>query len=325
MNTLQVLYHGNCLDGVVSAAIMTRFLLQSECAGAAVTYRGMAHAPRDPYGEDHAITFSADTNAVVDFRYSPSDRLHWWCDHHETSFLTPADQENFERRGDPRHCFVPSAPSCAGVLLRWLTEEHGFAGQHFSPLVEWVDLVDSAGFRDPTQAVELREPALQLMALLESAPGPELTDFLIEELQREELAAVHARPRIQQALAPVLQRHRESIDLFRARMAVRHGVATFDLTQDAVNGFNKFIPYYLDPHVRYTVGLTHSEQRSKVSVGSNPWDRPSPLTNLGALCKRYGGGGHAVVGAISLAPTELPAARKAYEEIIELLGEDTPG
>ncbi len=319
MSTLQVLYHGNCFDGVVSAAIMTRFLLQSECPGAAVTYRGMAHVPRDPYGEDHAQTFSADTNAVVDFRYSPSENLHWWCDHHETSFLTPADQEHFESRRDPRHYFIPSAPSCAGILLRWLVDEHGFVDQHFSDMVPWVDLVDSAGFRDPNQAVELREPALQLMALLESAPGPELTNFLIEQLQQEDLDQIHARPLIQQALVPVLQRHGEAIDLFRARMEVKHGVAAFDLTQDPVSGFNKFIPYYLQSGLRYTVGLTHSDQRAKVSVGSNPWERPSPLENLGALCKRYGGGGHSVVGAISLAPTDLDTARRAYHEIIEIL------
>jgi hypothetical protein len=73
--------------------------------------------------------------------------------------------------------------------------------------------------------------------------------------------------------------------------------------------------------VRYTVGVTRSPRRAKVSVGSNPWRRPAPLTNIGDLCLRYGGGGHAVVGAVSFPPEEIDAARRAALEIAEILRE----
>jgi hypothetical protein len=50
-------------------------------------------------------------------------------------------------------------------------------------------------------------------------------------------------------------------------------------------------------------------------VGSNPWS-PRPRTqNLAALCERYGGGGHPVVGAISFMPEDLPRARGIAQEI----------
>ena len=89
-----------------------------------------------------------------------------------------------------------------------------------------------------------------------------------------------------------------------------------NLSADGVGGFNKFIPYHLQPAARYTVVLTATATRAKVSVGSNPWQRPQPLINLAELCGRYGGGGHAVVAAISLPPEELEQARTAARAIV---------
>ena len=57
----------------------------------------------------------------------------------------------------------------------------------------------------------------------------------------------------------------------------------------------------------------------KVSVGSNPWSKREPSVNLAKVCERYGGGGHARVGAISFDVTQNAAARKAAQEIVEEL------
>jgi nanoRNase/pAp phosphatase (c-di-AMP/oligoRNAs hydrolase) len=51
-------------------------------------------------------------------------------------------------------------------------------------------------------------------------------------------------------------------------------------------------------------------------VGSNPW-APRPRThNIAKICERYGGGGHAVVGAVSFKPEEVAEARQAVQEIV---------
>ncbi len=316
---LQVLYHGNCLDGVLSAAIFSRFYRDRHAPGAGVSFRAMAHGRNDPFGADHDATFHAEVNAVMDFRYSPSPRLQWWCDHHHTAFLEPAHREHFEQDSSGRKRFDPAAPSCAGLLVRWLREEHGHDEPLFAEHARWADLVDSAAFTSPAQAVELAEPALQLMALLEAAPGPQLTDSLIHGLAQEPLDRVAGRPEVRAALAPVLAEHGRHMEVFRERMQVERRVATFDLTDDDVEGFNKFIPYHLVPDLDYTVGLTLSARRAKVSVGSNPWERPEQLVNLGELCQRYGGGGHPVVGAVTLEPEQVGEARRVYEEIVETL------
>lgn len=316
---LQILYHGNCFDGVCSAAVFTRFHRDLVAPAADVIHRGMTHGQGDPYGPNHDATFWADENAVVDFRYSPSPRLTWWCDHHQSAFICPEHRLHLEENPGPRRCFDATAPSCAGLLARWLSAEHGFDATPFADLVRWADVIDAARFTDPAQAVELAEPALQLMTLLEAAPPGALVQQMLDGLALGTLEDVYASPDIRRALQPIVDEHWRTVEHFRRRMKVEGGVAYTDLTADGVGGFNKFIPYYLRDGLRYTVVLTVTDTRAKISVGSNPWQRPHPLTNIAELCARYGGGGHPVVGAVSMAPTDVERARLAAGEIARAL------
>jgi hypothetical protein len=120
-------------------------------------------------------------------------------------------------------------------------------------------------------------------------------------------------------LPPLLERHRRSIAILRDRTQFEDGTIYFDITDHDLEGYNKFIPYYLHPESIYSVGLSKSTFRVKVSVGSNPWAHTEPRVNLAKICERYGGGGHARVGAISFDVTQNEAARKAANEIVEEL------
>ena len=46
------------------------------------------------------------------------------------------------------------------------------------------------------------------------------------------------------------------------------------------------------------------------------WAPVAPKHNLASICERYGGGGHARVGAISLEPGALEKARSVAAEIV---------
>ena len=89
-----------------------------------------------------------------------------------------------------------------------------------------------------------------------------------------------------------------------------------------LDGYNKFIPYYLFPEGVYSVGVSRSPVRAKVSVGTNPWTKRPHRQNLAKLCEQYGGGGHAVVAAISFKPNALDQARQAAREIAQKLQAD---
>ena len=126
-------------------------------------------------------------------------------------------------------------------------------------------------------------------------------------------------PFVAAVLPPLLERHHRSIDILRQRSEEKDGTIFFDITDLDLEGYNKFIPYYLFPDSIYNVGLSKSSFRVKVSVGSNPWSKREPTVNLAKVCERYGGGGHARVGAISFDVNQSDAAHKAALEIVEEL------
>jgi hypothetical protein len=132
------------------------------------------------------------------------------------------------------------------------------------------------------------------------------------------LQEVLDQPWVASLLPPLLKRHQQAIDLIRDRSESKQGTIYFDITDQPLEGYNKFIPYYLHPEATYSIGLSKSSFRTKVAVGSNPWTKTPPenMVNLATICERYGGGGHARVGAISFPPDREDEARKAAAEIV---------
>jgi nanoRNase/pAp phosphatase (c-di-AMP/oligoRNAs hydrolase) len=51
-------------------------------------------------------------------------------------------------------------------------------------------------------------------------------------------------------------------------------------------------------------------------VGSNPWSQVPRTHNIAAICERYGGGGHPVVGAISVNEGGVERARQIAAEVL---------
>ena len=99
-------------------------------------------------------------------------------------------------------------------------------------------------------------------------------------------------------------------EIIRKQAHCDDGVVSFDLVDQGLEGYNKFIPYYLFPHSVYTVSVLTSSFRTKVSVGSNPWATEPVEHNLATICERYGGGGHPRVAAISFEIGETVTVRR---------------
>ena len=140
------------------------------------------------------------------------------------------------------------------------------------------------------------------------------------------LAEVLLQPFVAPLLPPLLERHQQAIELIRDRAEDRDGTIFFDITDQQWEGYNKFIPYYLYPQATYSIGLSKSSFRTKVSVGSNPWTKAdrSKMVNLAQVCERYGGGGHARVGAISFPAGQADQARAAAAVIVAELRATNP-
>jgi hypothetical protein len=313
----RILYHANCFDGCASAAWLGRFLQAREGARlSAITHVPVHHQVGNPFPDD---AFSADLNAVVDFRYSPSPRLDWWFDHHQSAFQPASDRAHFDADRTGQRFWDPTAPSCTGFIARVARERFGFAAPELAELVRWADVIDAAAFPSAEMAVRLEEPALRIMTFLEATRDPEAPGKLIEALRSLPLAEVAALPWVAGPLAPVLEAHFRSIEAVRAAARLEGEVAVVDLARAGIPAGNKFVLYFLFPTARYTVTVSQDPKRSKVSVGSNPWARPPRAHDISRICERYGGGGHPVVGAVSLGPGEIDRAREVAGEIVRTL------
>jgi hypothetical protein len=313
---VRVFYHDKCFDGASSAALFSRFYRERIRSDVDFVYSGLLHRAGSLFDEKQ---FDGDENAIVDFKYSSSPKITWWFDHHESAFLSPADAAHFEQDQSNRKFYDPDFKSCTSFIAMIAKERFGFDPRPVSELVQWTDIVDGAMYEDAKSAVEMKAPAMKLTMAIESATDRDFVKTMIPLLAYQSLSEILEAPFVAAVLPPLLERHQRSIEILRQRSVEKDGTIFFDITDLDLEGYNKFIPYYLHPDSIYSIGVSKSSFRVKVSVGSNPWSKRPPTVNLARICERYGGGGHARVGAISFDVTQGEAAHKAALEIAEEL------
>ena len=317
---VRVFYHDKCFDGACSASLFSRFHRECIRQDASYEFWGLVHRAGALFKE---ADFIGDENAIVDFKYSASPAITWWFDHHLSAFLTPEDHQDYlkgmaDGRYTNRRFYDPKFISCTSFLAKIASEKFGFNAEPVKELIRWADIVDGALYESPQAAVEMAEPAMKLTLVIESTQDPAFVPRLIPLLTEMPLAEVLQQPFVAELLPPLLERHQQALSLIRERSESKDGTIYFDITDYQLEGYNKFIPYYLHPEATYSIGLSKSSFRTKVAVGSNPWTKVDPKTmvNLATICERYGGGGHARVGAISFPPDRSDAAREAAAEIV---------
>jgi hypothetical protein len=310
---VRVFYHDRCFDGSCSAALFSRFYRERIRGDVDFVYSGLLHRAGSLFNE---ADFDGDENAIVDFKYSSSPKITWWFDHHESAFLSPADAAHFEQDESNRKFYDPAFKSCASFIATIAQSRFGFDPAPVAELVRWSEIVDGALYADAKTAVEMEAPAMKLTMVIEATQDPKFLPRLIPLLASKPLAEIIKEPFVASLLPPLLERHRRSIALLKDHIESKDGTLFFDISGSEMEGYNKFVPYYLHPESIYSVGLSSSNFRVKVSVGSNPWAPAEPIVNLAKICERYGGGGHARVGAISFAVDQQESARKAAREIV---------
>lgn len=309
---VRVLFHDHCFDGAASAAFITKFLQSKFYPDAEFRYTGLAHKADQLF---EPSLFDGDVNAIVDFKYATDPRVTWWFDHHQSAFLSPEDAEHFRHDTTGRKFLDPSFRSCTKYISTLVSERYGFEAPDLEELVTWADIVDGALYKDAEVAVEMNEPAMKLTLVIEGSKGPRLVQKIIGLMQHCRLAQIIREPEICAEYKRLHQIHLHNIDVIKKEGSCDQGVIYFDLVNYGIEGYNKFIPYYLFPDSAYTVSVLTSTFRTKVSVGSNPWVREPLRHNLATICERYGGGGHPKVGAISFPIGAVAEARKAAAEI----------
>jgi hypothetical protein len=295
---------------------MTRFLEDRFYPGAEFSYTGLAHRADQTFEDS---LFDGDANAIVDFKYATHPNLTWWFDHHQSAFLSPQDAEHFRLDTSGQKFLDPTFRSCTKYIATVVKEKYDFSAPDLDELVTWADIVDGAVYASAKDAVELKAPAMKLTLVIEGTTAPNLVQKIIRMMQTQTLEHIITDEEVQAEYKILHDRHMHNIDVICKAGSCERGVIFFDLVDYGIEGYNKFIPYYLFPDSTYSVSVSTSTFRTKVSVGSNPWVKAPLAHNLASICERYGGGGHPRVGAISFPIGAVERAREVAAEIREEL------
>jgi hypothetical protein len=328
MRNVVVATHGHCFDGLCSAVMFTR-LMKHVHAGEtlAFTYRGMGYGPGQ--GSVDQAVLTGEDNAVLDYRFTTAPQLTWYFDHHVSAFVTDDDRATYASRargevpGGRRMFHDGAYGSCTKLIADIGRERFGLDTEGSAELIRWADMIDSASFPSAQMAVTKAEPVLQLMSVVEHQGTDAFLTSMVPRLLQEPLEEVARSEGVQAAYAPIAEHQSAFVELVKSRADIVGGgrVVLVDLSPVVIDVATKFVTYALWPESAYSVVVSRSASKCKLSIGYNPWS-PTPRThNIAAICERYGGGGHPVVGAISLPVTDVARAVALGREIAEELAQ----
>jgi len=308
------IYFHNDLDGIASAAIILNFLRS----------RG------DDFLKYKVVDFQIPKNwtdlkfknpaIIVDFLYHP--KADFWFDHHPANFLKPAWKKNFHQTKFLH--WDPSYKSCCRLILDRLTKYFGFKPpKYFKELAYWLDKIDGAAYSSVKEAMNIKLPAIQIAASLETSYQKEknINYFkeLIKALSRQSFKEVAQLPSVQVRFREYKKMFQSSLKFFKENIFLYKKIAFIDESVKNVLGL-RYAAFYFYPKIFYFVRLIKRNRIFSVGVGSNPWHRPTDKVHIGNFLKKYNGGGHQYVGRADFKTKQ--DALKASKEIIKFLNKN---
>lgn len=204
------------------------------------------------------------------------------------------------------HILDPTADSAARVVYRYYGGKDRFPNLH-PDLMDAVDKGDSARFARE----EVADPQgwVLLNFLMDSRTGlGRFRQFRISNYQLMMELIDHCRGLDVEEILE-LPDVRERVDLYREsqvkaeeqirRCATEYGnLVVLDLrNEEVIHPTNRFLLYALFPECNISIHMMWGKQKKNTvfAIGASIFNR-SCATNIGALCLRHGGGGHAAAG-----------------------------
>lgn len=312
--------HGHCFDGMASAALFTT-LLKRLRPGEQQQYKILSCG----YGPNMSTVpegwLDGEENAILDFRYTKTERLTWYFDHHLTAFASEAERDaalagaGATKEATPHLHFDPACGSCSKLLRDTAASFYGVDLSDLDELVRWADVIDTASFASAADAVRRDVPVLQLASVVEQHGDRAFLEAVVPMLAARGVVEVAKDPWIQGLWAPLAVSHAALLERVKGRSRREGRVVFTDLSDAPAETTAKFMSYALFPEAMYSVTLSRAKQHYKLAVGYNPWCGAARLHNIATICRRYGGGGHPVVGAATFRLGDERQARAAAAEV----------
>lgn len=247
---------------------------------------------------------------------------HLVFDHHSSEM-----QRNTAHVGN--HVIDPAAPSAARVLYRHFGGKAAFP-RIGDDMMEAVDKADSAQY---TLEEALHPTGWTLLNFLMDARtglgrfrGFRISNYqlmmdLIDACRTMPIQEILALPDVRERVELYLDHEGRAVDQLLSASTVHGNVVLLDMRdQDPIWATNRFLVYALFPSCNLSIhrmwGLRR--QNTVFAIGKSIFDRRC-ATDVGALCLRYGGGGHRAAGTCQV---EHSMADKVLGELIEAAQRD---
>lgn len=311
MKNSTLYFHYPCFDGLVSAVLASEFL---------ESHQGWHIANLEPVDYNVRDTWLS-TNlkspaGVVDFLYHP--QAEFWADHHQTSILTAAAKDDFERRKRKSSIlFDVHAKSCASLLFRALRRFLSHK-PHLKDLVAWSEKIDSAQYSSVEEAILGDAPALRIARTLSSSNETDLdyARFLLRELRDHDLSQVADRTDVRNRESKVRRSILNGLESVKGKLRLeKGGVAVFDARPKRGQVISRYAPYYFEPKARYSIAVVRSEEGIRITAMRNPWRNFRSIA-LGKAFAKFGGGGHERVGALQLPESRRNRVRAVVKSLL---------
>lgn len=267
--------------------------------------------------QDGAIQVTKN-DILTNMPYHPSCGM--WFDHHSSeddrSDIPPVFEGRFE-----------IAPSCARVVYNHY-KSHRFTKYEY--LLTQVDKIDSAQLTvsdvtDPKGYVLLSyimDPRTGLGRYHDyGISNKNLMYKMIDLLAGHSVDEILAMHDIRQRVKRYFEQEKEFKEMLLKTSRVDKNVVITDNRNmpDAPTG-NRFLIYTLYPETNISVRILDGKQGNvAVAIGHSIFNRTSK-TDVGALCAKYGGGGHRGAGTAQFAVAEADAKIKEMVEQMKMDG-----
>lgn len=234
-------------------------------------------------------------------------------DHHASDMI---------RRGESQsehHIIAPKAPSAARVVY-----EHYGADKFpnkWNELMVAVDKSDSAQF---TKEEVLNPEGWNLLNfIMDSRTGlGRFRDFrisnydlmmqLIDDFREKSLAEILQTPDVQERVDLYKEHEAKAKEQIQRCATVHQNLVVLDLkNEDPIYATNRFIIYALFPETNISLHIMWGlkKQNTAFALGNSILNRTSQ-TDIGALCLKYGGGGHQNAGTCQVDNDKAESTRK---------------
>src|SRR5204863_4519143 len=129
----------------------------------------------------------------------------------------PEDEAHFRADKSGKKFLDPTRKSCTEFIADVAQTKFGFDPGRLKDLIHWAHIIDGALYESPAQCVELKEPALQLMQVIESTPDDAFIEQIIRDLTTRSLEEVATSAEVQRRFQPILQQHQETLEAVRKK------------------------------------------------------------------------------------------------------------